>query len=83
MGQKYADFLFNKSREAIDAAHHLYKTLDDDFIYPICYPTQQAIEKLLKYTLDVLGINYNETHNIGELIDLINMKLPFLYTHIK
>lgn len=77
MNQKYADFLFNKSRKDIFTARYLYKGSEKAYLDIACFSVQQAIEKSLKYILNVLEIDYVETNDLGKLINLINTKLPF------
>lgn len=48
---------------------------DEDFMDIACYHTEQAIEKLLKFIIELSGENYPKTHDITRLCAIIE-KLP-------
>jgi len=53
---------------------------DEDFMDIACYHSQQAIEKLLKFIIEISGEDYPKTHDIARLCVVIeilpNITLP-------
>lgn len=53
---------------------------DEDFMDVACYHSQQAIEKLLKFIIEISGEDYPKTHDITRLCVVIetlpNIALP-------
>lgn len=61
---------FDKAeKDFLTAQHEL--TFEDAVKESICFHCQQAVEKYLKAYLIFLEINFPKTHEIGELIGLI------------
>lgn len=57
--------------------------IDELTLTQCAYFAQQSIEFTLKYILNVLRISYKRTHNLGELIILVQMKLPIFCEDLK
>ncbi|MGL5675282.1 MAG: HEPN domain-containing protein [Cellulosilyticaceae bacterium] len=73
-GLAEADYKFAKMN-----FEYLKTTSDDMFVNMIAYHIQQAVEKLLKYLIEVKGKRYPKTHDITELIDAcepLNITIP-------
>lgn len=49
---------------------------NENFLNICCYHMQQTIELSLKYSLEILGINYIKTHDIRKLLNLIETRFP-------
>lgn len=47
----------------------LMQTTDQLYINKVAYFTQQAVEKLLKFTMEIGGVRYPKTHDISRLVD--------------
>jgi HEPN domain-containing protein len=60
----------HKADADLDLAEHL---LSDNVVYPdaIAFHCQQAAEKYLKAFLVSCGVGFPKTHDLGELLDLI------------
>ncbi|MGL4798012.1 MAG: HEPN domain-containing protein [Cellulosilyticaceae bacterium] len=60
-----SDFEFGK-----DSYERLKQTTDQLYLNKVAYFIQQAVEKVLKFELELHNITYPKTHDIGRLIDL-------------
>lgn len=45
--------------------------MDDAYLNYVGYHLQQAVEMLIKHCLELNGIKYRKTHDIGQLISLL------------
>lgn len=69
-----SDFEFGK-----DSYERLKQTTDQLYLNKVAYFIQQAVEKLLKFQLELHDVVYPKTHDIGRLIDLClekNIQVP-------
>lgn len=51
----------------MDVVNTMQKVNDEMYLDVCCYHTQQAIEKLLKCSIELKGVNYEFTHSITKL----------------
>ena len=51
----------------MDVVNTMQKANDEMYLDVCCYHTQQAIEKLLKCSIELKGVNYEFTHSITKL----------------
>lgn len=65
--------LLEKARQNIKVAKYIRRGMDTDDVYLnyVGYHLQQAVEMLIKYCLELNGIRYRKTHDIGQLISLL------------
>lgn len=55
------------SQKDMDVVNTMQKVNDEMYLDVCCYHTQQAIEKLLKCSIELKGVNYEFTHSITKL----------------
>lgn len=55
------------SQKDMDVVNTMQKVNDEMYLDVCCYHTQQAIEKLLKCSIELNGVNYEFTHSITKL----------------
>lgn len=55
------------SQNDMDVVNTMQKVNDEMYLDVCCYHTQQAIEKLLKCSIELKGVNYEFTHSITKL----------------
>jgi HEPN domain-containing protein len=60
----------------LEAAKHLYSTMRKVPIEIVCFHCQQAGEKSLKAALQSAGLDVPRTHDLKELLRLLNGFLP-------
>ena len=59
----------------VNAFDNLKKSCGDDaFIDACCFQTQQALEFLIKYKLNDLGVSYKKSHDIEYLFSLLQQE---------
>lgn len=67
------------------AKYHWSKvSYDDIYLNNTCFDLQQCIEFALKYILEMSGISYPRTHDIGKLIELLRTRsavIAKIYAH--
>jgi len=72
--------LLDAAKADMKASHAILSLYDDDLsINLAAYHIQQAVEKSLKFRINMLGESFPQTHNIGHLIDVLeklNETLP-------
>lgn len=73
--------LLLKAKINLERAEDAYKRMSIDELYrdECCYQIQQAIEKSLKYVLEVNKISYKFKHSLKPLIDIVenlSIKVP-------
>lgn len=59
--------LIEKAQKDMDVVNTMQKVNDEMYLDVCCYHTQQAIEKLLKCSIELKGANYEFTHSITKL----------------
>lgn len=59
--------LIEKAQKDMDVVNTMQKVNDEMYLDVCCYHTQQAIEKLLKCSIELKGVNYEFTHSITKL----------------
>ena len=59
--------LLEKAQHDYAVVQAMQKINDEEYLDVCCYHIQQAIEKLLKYAIEMRGVNYPHTHNIALL----------------
>lgn len=55
------------SQKDMDVVNTMQKVNDEMYLDVCCYHTQQAIEKLLKCSIELKGVNYEFNHSITKL----------------
>lgn len=55
------------SQKDMDVVNTMQKVNDEMYLDVCCYHTQQAIEKLLKCSIELKDVNYEFTHSITKL----------------
>ena len=55
------------SQKDMDVVNTMQKVNDEMYLDVCCYHTQQAIEKLLKCSIELKGVNYEFIHSITKL----------------
>lgn len=65
--------LLSRSKMNLDMSKVAWKKVsyDDVYLSGACYMLQQCIEMGLKYALEINGIGYPRTHNIGSLLEIL------------
>ncbi|MCI7491798.1 MAG: HEPN domain-containing protein [Lachnobacterium sp.] len=56
--------LMEKAKKDMDVVNTMQKINDELYLDVCCYHTQQAIEKLLKCSIELKGVTYEFTHSI-------------------
>ncbi|MCI5918349.1 MAG: HEPN domain-containing protein [Roseburia sp.] len=56
--------LIEKAKKDMDVVNTMQKINDEMYLDICCYHTQQAIEKLLKCSIELKGVTYEFTHSI-------------------
>lgn len=56
--------LMEKAKKDMDVVNTMQKINDKLYLDVCCYHTQQAIEKLLKCSIELKGVTYEFTHSI-------------------
>lgn len=59
--------LIEKAQKDMDVVNTMQKVNDEMYLDVCCYHAQQAIEKLLKCSIELKGVNYEFTHSITKL----------------
>lgn len=59
--------LIEKAQKDMDVVNTMQKANDEMYLDVCCYHAQQAIEKLLKCSIELKGVNYEFTHSITKL----------------
>lgn len=52
----------------------LQQTLDDAFLSSTCFYIQQALEKFLKFKLEMVGVSHVSGHNLRRLCELLDSR---------
>ncbi len=60
-------YLLDKARKDYNVVKELYRINDEMYLDICCYHIQQAIEKILKCSIELKGSRYEFTHNIARL----------------
>lgn len=71
MSDRSEDTLLGFSEIDMHAADLMLKNLtgDEQELNVIAYHLQQALEKCIKFQLEMKGVNYKDTHDIEDLLD--------------
>lgn len=72
---KENETLLDKANQNLNIANTLYETYrydDEAYLNYVGYHLQQSVELSLKFCLEINGVEYPKTHDITQLIALIN-----------